>query len=68
MPQYRLAIIKHCPNLEKLDDELVSYEEKQQARALDMNEIKEMLQGGYTGSTDNQFDHRPQSNKKKEYV
>ena len=44
MPHYRLAVIKQCPNLEKLDDEPITYEEKEEARSLDINEIKEMMQ------------------------
>ena len=38
LPQYRLMVIKSIPTLEKLDDVMVSYEEHEQARSLDIQQ------------------------------
>jgi len=39
LPQYRLMVIKNIPSLEKLDDVMISYEEHEQARNLDMQQV-----------------------------
>ena len=36
---YRLVTLKYLPNLEKLDDVLVNFVERQQAEKLDLNNI-----------------------------
>ena len=39
LPHYRLMVIKSIPSLEKLDDVMVSYEELEQARNLDIQQV-----------------------------
>ena len=36
---YRLVALKYLPNLEKLDDVLVNFVERQQAEKLDLNNL-----------------------------
>jgi hypothetical protein len=36
LPHYRLMVLKYLPKLEKLDDIVVSYQEHEEARELDI--------------------------------
>ena len=46
LPYYRLMVLKHLPQLEKLDDIAVSFEELESARDMD---IKNALSEGASG-------------------
>ena len=39
IPRYRLVVLKHLPNLDKLDDVAVTYQELEAARDLDLNQV-----------------------------
>ena len=49
LPNYRLMVLKYLPRLEKLDDVAVSYQELEQAREVD---IQQMVNDGQLDLTD----------------